>query len=239
MLYIYHGTNTSKSGDKARALADSLRAKKPDAAFVEINSDNWNPTIIEEHLGGQGLFSNKYIVFLNRVADKEDIRDKVIEMLPDMKESSNIFIVSEGKIKADLAKAFEKHGDKVVVTDDPVGAGSRPEFNIFNLADALGARDRFKAWTIYREAIQNGLESESILGTLFWQAKSMALAAEAKSAGETGLSPFVYSKAKKYSSNYSREEIGRLLERLIVLYHDGHRGLVDLELGTEKFLLKM
>jgi DNA polymerase III delta subunit len=255
MLYIYHGTNTSKSSDKARTLVDSLRAKKPDAAFVLVNSDNWNSTIIDEHLGGQGLFSNKYIIFLDRVAVEDEIKEKLVEMLPVMKESQNIFIVSEGKVNAELTKAFEKHGDKIVMTDESVlgvkagassgwggeaGAGfAKKEFNIFSLADALGARDRFKAWSIYRQAIQNGLESESILGTLFWQVKSMVLASGAKSAGESGLNPFVFSKAKKYSANYSGQELKGLLERLIILYHDGHRGLVDLELGTEKFLLKI
>lgn len=239
MLYIFHGTNISKSADKARSLVGSLRAKKPDAAYVEINSDNWSPAAIEENLGGQGLFSSKYIVFIDRVGDKEEVREKLIEMLPVMEESDNIFIVSEGKANAELKKAFEKHGEKVVVTDEAAKSAFGQEFNVFSLADAVGARDRFKAWSIYRQAIENGLESESILGTLFWQVKSMALAAQGKSAAETGLNPFVFSKSKKYSGNYSNQELKALLERLIVLYHNGHRGRVDLELGTERLLLKI
>ncbi|MFA6554535.1 MAG: hypothetical protein WCS89_03425 [Candidatus Paceibacterota bacterium] len=238
MLYIFHGTNISKSSDKARSLVNSLRAKKPDATYVEINSDNWNPSIIEEHLGGQGLFSSKYIIFLNRLAEKEDVREKLIEMLSVMKESDNIFIINEGKILAELKKAFDKNGDKVVVSDE-VKSSVTKDFNIFSLADAIGAKDRFKAWSIYRQAIEKGLESESILGTIFWQIKSMVLAFDAKSASEAGLNPFVYSKAKKFSSNYSKQELSDLLLKSITLYHEGHRGRVDLELGTEKLLLKL
>ena len=239
MLYIFHGTNISKSADKARSLVGSLRAKRPDAAYIEINSENWNPAAIEENLGGQGLFSNKYIIYIDRIGDKEEVREKLIDMLPVMKESDNIFIVNEGKINAELKKAFEKYGEKVVDSSMSDIAEKSKDFNIFSLADAVGGRDRFKAWSIYRLAIEKGLESESILGTLFWQVKSMVLAAGGKSASETGLNPFVFGKAKKAAGNYSAQELKALLERLIVLYHDGHRGLVDLELGTEKMLLKI
>lgn len=239
MLYAFYGTNILKSSDKARKLRDSLLTKKPDASYIEINTDNWNPMIIEEHIGGQGLFSNKYIIFLDRLFEEEEMKEKVLEMSPLMKESENIFISCEGKINAESAKVFEKHSDKVVVTDEQVVTSSRKDFNIFSLADALGSRDHFKAWSIYCQAIQKGLEPESILGTLFWQLKAMILALDSRSAAESGLNPFVFSKAKRFSANYSSQELKDLLQKLIILYHDAHRGLVNPEWGIEKFLLKM
>jgi DNA polymerase III delta subunit len=238
MLYIFYGTDNKKVIDKARTLVDSLRAKKPDASFIEINSENWNPSIIEEHVGGQGLFSNKYIVYINRVGNEEEMVDKMIEMMGVMKESSNIFIISEGKVNAGLKKAFEKYGEKVVVLDEAEKVAKK-EFNIFALADAIGNRDKFRAWSIYRDAVANGLESESILGTIFWQLKSMAVARDAKTAGEAGLNPFVFSKAKKGCGLYKEGELNKLLEQTIVLYHDGHRGLTDLELGIERLMLRL
>ncbi len=238
MLYIFYGTDNKKVIDKARTLVDSLRAKKPDASFIEINSENWNPYIIEEHVGGQGLFSNKYIVYINRVGNEEEKVDKMIEMMGVMKESPNIFIISEGKVNANLKKAFEKYGEKVVVIDEAEKVPKK-EFNIFALADAIGNRDKFRAWSIYRDAVANGLESESILGTIFWQLKSMAVARDAKTAGEAGLNPFIFSKAKKGCGLYKEGELNKLLEQTIVLYHDGHRGLIDLELGIERLMLKL
>lgn len=239
MLYIFYGSNISASGDKARSLCNSLKIKRPDAAFVEINSDNWHPTVIEGHLGGQGLFSSKYIVYLNRLGEKSEAEERIIAYMPAMKESDNIFILLEGKVKADLKKALDANGDKVVVTDEVKKSFFDQEFNIFSLADAVGARNSLKAWAIYREAIGRGLEAESIVGTVFWQLKSMAVAAKSKSAGESGLSPFVYAKSKKYSGNYSSIELKDLLGEVIVLYHDGHRGVVDIELGMERMLLKI
>jgi DNA polymerase III delta subunit len=249
MLYVFHGTDIKQSREKAHKLIDSLRAKKPDAAFEQINADNWSPTVIESHLGGQGLFSNKYIIFLDRVTENEEAKEQIVDFLEAMNESSNIFIALEGKLNAELKKSFEKSAEKAVVSETaPVGgrfpggtgnssATGKQDFNVFALADAVGSRDSIKAWTVYRQAIDRGLESESILGTLFWQVKSMILAAEAKTAGEAGLSPFVFGKAKRYAGNYSRAELGILSSDVITLYHDGHRGIRDLELATERLML--
>ena len=243
MLYIFLGTDTRLSGDKARSLVNSLRQKRPDAAFVHVNADDWRDSIIEEHLGGQGLFSSKYIIFLDKVTENAEAKEKIADFIPAMQESTNIFIVSEGKLLAELKKAFEKSAEKIVVTDEKAAGvpgsptSGKKDFNIFALADAIGSRDKVKAWMIYRQAVDNGQESEAILGTIFWQVKSIIQAAGAKTAGEAGLSPFVFSKSKKYASNYSQEELREFSTDLIKLYHDGHRGVVDLELGIEKLLL--
>lgn len=246
MLYVFYGTDVARSHEKAHKLIDSLRAKKPDASYVPINGDSWRTPVIEEHLGGQGLFSNKYIVFLDRVTENAEAKEGIDEFLPAMAESSNIFVMLEGKSNVESRKAIEKSAEKVVVTDLPVvarsfggGDGAKGEFNIFSLSDAVGSRDRAKSWMIYRQAVDQGIESESILGTLFWQVKSMVVAAGGKSATDTGLSPFVFSKSKKYATNYEGSALGKLLTRIVTLYHDGHRGVVDLELGTEKLLLEL
>ena len=248
MLYVFHGTDIQASVRKSHTLVDSLRTKKPDATFVRVEADMWSPSVIEEHIGGQGLFSNKYIILLDRVTENAEAKEQIVDVIPVLHESSNIFIVLEGKLNAELKKAFEKHSDKVVTTDEPAVSKWRPEgrageghdkdeFNIFSLADAIGERNSFKAWSIYRQAIDAGLEVESIVGTLFWQVKSMTLASSSKSAGESGLSPFVYSKAKKGSGNYSPEELSSFMNDLISIYHDSHRGLVDGELEIERRML--
>jgi DNA polymerase III delta subunit len=229
MLYVFHGTDISKSLEKAHKLIDSLRAKKPDASYVPINGDNWHTSIIEEHLGGQGLFSNKYIIFLDRVTENVEAKELIADFVPSMNESSNIFVVLEGKLNVELMRVFEKSAEKVVVTDLPVmaksfggGAGVKGEFNVFALADAVGSRNRASSWTIFRQAVDRGIGSESILGTLFWKIKTMIVASGGKG-----------------SAKYSSVELKNLLTKIIILYHDGHRGIVNLELGTEKLLLEL
>ncbi len=219
----------AKSHEKAHHLIDSLRLKKPDAAYVSVNSDNWNVAAIEENLGGQGLFSNKYIVFLDRITENAEAKEVVVEFIPAMKESPNIFIILEGKSNVEIKKAFEKYADKSVVTDLSAGTevfgGSvraKGGFDVFALADAVSSRSRANSWTIYRQAVDRGIGLENILGTLFWKIKTMIV-----SGGDRG------------STKYTKVELHSLLTKLVTLYHDGHRGLVDLELGTEKLLLEL
>lgn len=241
MLYLFHGTDTTTAVKKSLALIGSLRTKRPDATFVRIEASDWSSSVIQEHLGGQGLFSNKYIIFLDRVSEKTEGKEGLLEFIPAMQESTNIFIVLEGKLNIELKKAFEKSAEKIVVCDKQEAkgwkGGNSEDFNIFALADAVGNRDQFKAWMIYRQAVDAGMEGEAIIGTLFWQVKSMILARDGKSASETGLSPFVFSKAKKQAQNYSEGELRELSQRFITIYHDGHRGMVDIELGVEKMML--
>jgi DNA polymerase III delta subunit len=211
MLYVFHGSDISKSVEKAHTLIASLCTKRPDAAFIEIDADKWSPAVIEENLGGQGLFSSKYIVFLNRVTENVEAKEVLPDFISVMNESANIFILLEGKLNAELKRAVEKDAEKIVITDITEKSGGREGFNIFALGDAMEKRDGLKAWRLYRIAIDSGITPENIVGTLFWQVKR----------------------------SYSKSKSGALLKDLITLYHDGHRGLVDMELGIERLLLRM
>jgi DNA polymerase III delta subunit len=207
MLYVFHGSDRQTAAKKAHTLIDSLRAKKPDAAFEKIDGDSWSPSVLEGHLGGQGLFSSKYIVFLDRVTENTEAKERIPSFVPAMQESPNIFIVLEGKLNAELKKGLEKDAEKVVgcepkTKDAPF---KKDEFNIFALANAVGRREPLKAWSIYRQAVDAGIAAENILGILFWKAKSMSSPALARD--------------------------------IVILYHEGHRGARDLELGLERMLL--
>ena len=204
MLYVFHGTDVAKSAGKAHVLIDSLRLKRPDAALEKIDADSWNPAAIDGHLGGQGLFSSKYVVFLDRVTENSEAKELLPSLVVSMNESPNIFILLEGKLNAELKKAIEKNAEKSVVTDFKE-APAKKDSNVFALANAFGRREAFKAWMIYRQAVESGVEPEAIIGMLFWKAKTMS------------------------SASWAR--------RLVTLYHDGHRGVNDLELSLERLVL--
>jgi hypothetical protein len=109
---------------------------------------------------------------------------------------------------------------------------------MFAMADALGARDKKTLWILYRQAVEEGKASEEIHGILFWQAKSMVLAARTKFAGEAGLNPYVYTKSKRYAENFSEPELTALLDRLVSVYHDSHRGMHEFETALERLILE-
>jgi DNA polymerase III delta subunit len=205
MLYVFNGTDIAASAKKAHTLIDSLRLKRPDAAFEKIEAGSWNPAAIEGHLGGQGLFSSKYIIFLDRVTENAEAKESLSGMIAAMNESPNIFIVLEGKLTADLKRAVDKDAEKTVVSDLKEKSPVKEAPNVFALAGAFGAREAFKAWALLRQAADAGTEPEAIAGMLFWKAKSMGSAS--------------------------------LARKIVVAYHDAHRGLNDLELSLERLVL--
>jgi len=242
MIYLLHGADTDKSRQKMHELADSLKKKKPDAAYFKMDAEHWNPAELDEYCGGQGLFENKFIIVLDHLLDKEEIAPILLEKIEIMAESPNIFIVLEGKLDKDSLKKFEKFAEKVQEFEETAAqklakVKSKERFNVFSLAEAMGKRDRKNLWVLYRHALLEDISPEEIHGTLFWQAKSIALARRAKSAMEAGMKDFPFSRAKSYANNFSEQETIGLLDRLIKISHDSRRGLSDISLSLEEFTL--
>ena len=111
------------------------------------------------------------------------------------------------------------------------------EFNIFALTDAIGARDKKRAWILYQEALGAGLSAEEIFFKIVWQVKTLLLASKTKSLLETDMKPFSYSKAKSYLKNFKPNELEKLSEDLVVGYHRARQGKGELETFVEKILL--
>jgi len=242
MIYLLHGADTDKSRLKMHELADSLKKKKPDAAYFKMDAEHWNQAELEEYCGGQGLFENKFIIVLDHLMDDEDIAPVLLEQIDVISASPNVFIVLEGKLDKNSLKKFEKSAEKVQEFEETAAqkmatAKSKERFNVFSLAEALGKRDRRNLWVLYRRALLENISPEEIQGTLFWQAKSIALARQAKSAKEAGMKEFPFSKAKGYASNFSEKESAALLDRLVHISHDSRRGLSDISLSLEELTL--
>jgi DNA polymerase III delta subunit len=238
MLYVIYGTDVEKAREKSHALFNALREKKPDASAGTLTADSVTPEKIEELTQTQGLFENKQILFMDRTLENKDVREVMFDKIDAIAESPNIFIFFEGKLTKEVLKKLEKRAEKVTEyeseTEKPKEAGS-----FFALADALGARDKKRLWMLYRDAIDKEAVPEEIHGILFWQAKALALAQKTSTAGEAGLNPFVYSKAKRYVSNFKEGEIDTMVSRLVHMYHRAHRGQVDFEIELEKFALDL
>ncbi len=113
------------------------------------------------------------------------------------------------------------------------------EFNIFALTDALGARDKKRAWVLYQQALAAGLSAEEIFFKIVWQVKSMLVALKTKSVGETDMKPFPYTKAKSFLKNFKPDELETLSLNLVVGYQKARRGEGEVETLTEKILLSL
>lgn len=206
-----------KSREKAHALADSLLQKKPDASLFKMNSENFDIPKLQEYMGSQGLFSSKYIVFLDRLCENKEIKDDFLDKLKEIKESENIFIILEGKIDKATSTKIEKRAEKTVKFDLSEKT-EKKDNNVFALANAFGRRNMKEVWMLYRKAIDEGVAPEALHGMIFWKVKSMVLA------GGT--------------SEWDMEELKKIMDELITIYHEARRGRYELETAVEAFILQ-
>jgi hypothetical protein len=217
MIYLFHGTDTDAARTKARALFESLRAKKPDASFGELGAFELTADKIIELVGGQGLFSNKCVVFCDNIFSDMEAREVAEPFIPDLKDSPNIFILLEKEPIKKIFDKLEKHAEKAQELEERSTAPKK-EWNDFAMANALGSRNALKAWKEYRVLVERDPEFEKIHGQIFWKVKQMILYPNAV---------------------FSLSELRSMSRTLAKMYHEAHRGRCDFELSMERFLLKL
>ncbi|MFH1473255.1 MAG: hypothetical protein ABIF06_02520 [bacterium] len=120
-----------------------------------------------------------------------------------------------------------------------VGVKTRPDFNIFSLTDAFGARQKKKAWVLYQRALASGISAEEIFWKLAWQTKTLLITLKTKNMSETEMKPFPYNKAKSLLKYWKAGELEDLSERLVVGYHKTRLGEEEMGTFIEKTLLSL
>ena len=239
MLYFLHGDNTAMAREKLNKLTDSLLLKKPDTSFFKVDAESFNEEQIKELLLGIGLFEQRYLVVLDSIFEKKETKDFVVEKLEELGLSKNIFIFIEKKInKTDLV-GVKKHAKKIFVFEKKEIKTQKNEFNKFLITDAIGARNKKRAWIFFEEALSSGASAEEIHGIIFWQIKNILLAkkSENMSASLLNMKPFVFNKTKGFAKNFSENELEKKISELVSIYHNTRRGGTPLLISLEKFIL--
>ena len=200
MLYLLYGTDFKKVRKNLHSLVGSLLKRKPDANVFSITAEDFSIEKIEELIASRGLFSEKYIVVLDKCFEDKNIKETLSPYIKDMSVSENLFVVVEDKLDAKTKNKLEKYAEQSKVYDRV--EKKKKTVNPFAITESLGRRDKKSLWVEYTKAIQGGSAVEEVHGILLWQIRSMMLARDAGSAEEAGLKPFVYAKAKGFLRNY-------------------------------------
>lgn len=233
MLYVIYGTDTKKTGAHAAKMIAALAKKRPDASIFSITPENYSSALLDEYIGSVGLFETKHIIKLDGLL-ADVVEADVLDRVSDMAENEHIFIMREEKLLAAQKKKLEKYAEEV--REFALPENKQRTFNVFALADAVGSRDKKKAWSLYQDALREGLVAEEIHGTLWWQVKTMLQVAR----GDTeGLKPFSITKAKGFLKKHSPEQLRVLASALVETYHEARRGNAEMEIGIEKILLEL
>lgn len=227
-------------GNDAIAVRSALLKKTAAAAetgvvVTQIDSDTYTPGIFADAVGGTSLFGETMLFVVDAATAKAEFKAELIESLSALKESSHEFVVIEGVLLADEKKKYAKFAEEV--QEYKVAAAER--FNVFALADSLAKKDKKMLWMQLMEAQSAGLAAEEIIGTLWWQLKSLRLAALTKTAAEAGMKDYPYQKAKRSLSTFKEGELISLSHALLAVYHDGHGGLRGIDAALEQWVLTL
>ncbi len=232
MLHLYYGNDTAAVRARAFAAADTLGGE--DVRMTRIESAQFERGMLANLLGATSLFGGSELYVLDTPSDDTDFYDEVVKNIAPMGESPNTFVIIEGALLAPQRKKFEKFASVLEETKRETAE----RFDVFRMAEALSKRDKKSLWVLLCDAKRAGLSAEEIIGTLWWQLKSLRLATSTNSASEAGMKDYPYNKAKRALSGFKAGELDKLSFDLLRVYHDGHGGIRDTDEGLEEWVLK-
>ncbi|MFM2414641.1 MAG: hypothetical protein RI911_334 [Candidatus Parcubacteria bacterium] len=215
MLYAYIGSDRKKSEEKAQSLIRSLMQREPNASLVSVSEEQFEGFDIDGLLQTQGLFKSKMIIVLRGVFSLK--AELFIDAVESYATSEHIVVLIDGVLNAAHKQLLGRHVQQLVETE-LTEKSKKTAHNPFGITDALYERD-VKRLFVEIEHARVSVELEACVGTLFWGAKVMSVAAVAKNADEAGIKPFVYQKAKRGAQVWG-EALPKLL---IILAHIPHR----------------
>lgn len=233
MFNLYFGTDMVAARLAALSNVEALVAESA-PRVTKIESTNFAQGILADMLGATSLFGGTELYFIDTPSENKDFYTEVMGVLKEMAESANTFIIIEGTLLAPEKKKFEKYTS---VMEEFKKVAETP-FDVWAMADALSRHDKKSLWVLLMDAKRMGLSAEEIIGTLWWQLKTLRMASQTKSATEAGMKDFPYNKAKRSLVNFKVGEVESLSRGLLNVYHDGHGGVRDIDEGLEEWVLR-
>ncbi len=233
MYQVFFGSDRKSVRDRVTSCVDESMPK--DATLTTVSASEYQEGQVLGMLGASSLFGGEEWFLFDTPSDNADFAEAVQRYLADLAESSNTFIILEGVLLAPAKKKYTKFSVKM----EEFSLDKKIRFNTFSLAEALANKDKRRLWILLQEARLSGSRDEEIVGILWWQLKSLRLAAITNSASEAGVKDFPYSKSKRALVKFSDKEVDSLSQSLLELYHDGHSGLRNMGGALEQWVLMM
>lgn len=205
MIYIVAGSDTYAKSSYIKKIAKT--------EIIRLPLGVANRALLFEYASQDNLFGEATIVCIDGFL-KEGNESLLAKDLEILKESPTIFIFNEDKLLSAEQKRYAKYATVEIL--DSKKEKVAPKINVFAIADAYARKDKVQTWILYREAIDHGVEPESICGMLFWKIKTIILAS---------------------SRTFDQQNLKRLSGELVSLYHESHNGTRDFTVGLEQFIL--
>jgi len=233
MYVVFYGDDRGLVRDEA---ANFIKSKLGTGqSFNTIEAGEFELGQVSDAIGASSLFGESEWYLLDEPSANQDFLEEVTNSLESMKDSVNKFVILEAKLLVAPKKKYTKFADEV----KEFTAEKKLKSNPFLMAEALSQKDKRKLWVLLQEAKLSGMREEEIIGILWWQLKTLRLAAITSSASEAGMKDFPYNKAKRSLSTFKEGEVNKISQSLLEVYHEGHSGVRDMDIGLEEWVLKI
>jgi DNA polymerase III delta subunit len=228
MLAVFYGTDRKAVRDAGRVYTDNAAG-----ATTIVDEASFAPGHVAASVGASSLFGGAECFLLDTPSSDNEFNDEVIANLAEMAASTNVFVILEAQLLADAKKKYAKHA----TTIEEFAAEKEERFNVFQIAEAFARKDKKQMWVLLQQARLLGIRDEETIGILWWQLKALRLAKVTRSAEEAGMKDYPYKKASQSLRNFKDGEVEVLSRALLELYHDGHQGKRDMDVGLEEWVL--
>lgn len=228
MLAVYFGTDTNAVRQAALTAATAA-----DPTPQMLTAEEYQSGQLADQVGGSSLFGEQRVVVIDTPA--EEMAEELPPLLETMASSADTFIVITGPLLAAQKKQYAKHTDQL----HEFTAAKAERINVFAINDVLVKKDKRQLWLQLTTQLRAGIPPEEIIGVMWWQLKSIRLAAITNSAAAAGMKDFPYRKAKSALASFPLAEAEQRSRELLTLYHQGHGGEVDLATALEHWVLTL
>lgn len=235
MIYIIYGTDQEKAGDRFRQYLNKFKAKNPEAIVHRLDSENFDLDLFRNYAHGQDLFGKNYLIACTGLLSDENYFSQLEDGLEDVKNSPNICLFYEYELKKPIVKKLAKQAEKIEEFK-LADIKAKADYNIFDLTDALGSRDRKKLWVELQKASIKGVSEEDIFWKLDDHIKKMIIV-KTSNPKDLNYHPFYLKKLTAQAGKYSTQELKDLSQNLAELYSQVRLGRKELDLGLEAFCL--
>ena len=214
MLYLVYGNDNLKKKEVREKIKASFEKKNQNLQVLVFNDLNFNQYEFLNFAGGSNLFGKSSLVILDGILETENL-DFILSRLEELKDSSNVFVFTEGLLLKDIVKNFEKVKADIEEFKTKL---IKAEKNVFAITFPFENRNKKETWVTYNNLMDGGVAPENLSGIIFWKIKTMI--------------------SESKNRKYSQEELKKMSSRIVSLYHDAHRGQADFQTGLEKFILE-
>ncbi len=235
MITAFLGANMTKAQSALLQALTEAKNEHPEALVTRFDDLSFDKARALEALQSENLFGSPNIVVFSGIlahAEGEEFYAKGLN------ETQNNVYVCESEPSKELVALLKKMGK---VEEFPLLKKVEKRENSFAIADAVGNRDKKKAWVEFEKLRRRGASMEEVHGTIFWAVKSMYLVAilPKEEALNTGMKEFTYRNYQNFAKKFLVPELKTKLAELKEMYHRAHRGEGELDIFLEEFLLHL